>query len=141
MISAPMPRLVAALALSAAVLAGCGPAATSNSAKSFNGPQKDVATAIDDFSKAVSNNDQKKICDTLLARALVLKLNSRSTTCTSAVSDQLDAAGDAKINVKRITITGTNATADVVSKYDGHDRASTLLLTNEGGGWKLSGVR
>jgi len=138
MISGLVRRLALSVPVLAVLLAGCGPASSANNAKSYTGPKKDVATAVDDFSKAVSSSDDKKICDSLLSRALVAKLNTGHTTCSSVLSDQLDAAGDSKLDIKAITLNGTTATASVVSKFNGHDRASTLTLVNEGG-WKLSG--
>src|SRR4051812_32391844 len=102
MISDPVRRLALTVPPPALLLAGCGPAASSKSAKDFTGTKKDVAQAVDDFSKATRNNDEKQICSNLLSRALVLKLNTGHTTCTAAVSDQLDAAGDPKIDVKAI---------------------------------------
>lgn len=135
-----MRRLPLALLLLAPALAGCGPAASSNNAKDFKGTENAVAKTVDDFSSAVRNSDEKKICTDLLSRALVTRLDASSQKCTGAISDQLDAAGDTKLDVKAIRITGTRATATVVSKVDGHDRTQTLALVNEGGGWRLSGV-
>ena len=135
-----MRRLPFALLLLVPVLAGCGPAGASNNAKNFKGDQNAVAKTIDDFSSAVRNSDEKKICSDLLASTLVTRLDASAQKCTGAVSDQLDAAGDTKLDVKTIRVTGNRASATVVSKVDGHDRTQTLSLVNENGSWRLSGV-
>jgi hypothetical protein len=135
-----MRRRSLALLLVVPALAGCGASSSSNNAKDFKGDQKAVAQTVDDFSTAVRNNDDKKICTDLLARALVTRLDATAQKCTGAVSDQLDAAGDTKLAVKAISVTGNRATATVVSKVDGHDRTQTLSLVNENGDWRLNGV-
>jgi hypothetical protein len=133
-------RLSLVICLLAPALAGCGASSSANSAKDFKGDQKAVAQTVDDFSKAVRDNDQGKICTDLLARALVTRLDASAQKCTGAVSDQLDAAGDTKLDVKTVRVAGGRATATVVSKVDGNDRTQTLSLVNENGGWRLSGV-
>ena len=123
------------------LLTGCGAASNSDNAKDFSGDKKAVAQTIDDFSKAARDSDEKEICTSLLSSDLVGKLDASRQRCTGAISDQLDAAGDDKIDVKGIDITGDQATATVVSKVDGHDRTQALLLVKENGGWRLDGVR
>jgi hypothetical protein len=140
MITPLMRRLPLAALLLALALAGCGASSTANNAKDFKGDQKAVAQTIDDFGKAVRDNDQKTICTDLLARALVQRLDASRQKCTGAISDQLDAAGDTKLDVKTISVTGNRATASVVSKVDGKDRTQTLTLVNESGRWRLSGL-
>ena len=140
MISAAVRRLPFAVVLVIPALAGCGAASTSDNAKDFKGDQKAVAQSIDDFSKAARDSDEKEICTSLLARDLVRRLDASAKRCTGAVSDQLDAAGDNKIDVKTIVVAGSNATATVVSKVDGHDRRQTLRLVDENGRWRLTGV-
>src|SRR3954454_8858030 len=130
-----MRRLSLAACLPVLALAGCGAASTTDNAKDFKADQKAVAQAIDDFAKAARDSDEKEICTTLLARSLVTRLDASSGRCTGAISDQLDAAGDNKLDVKTVRVTGRRATASVVSKVDGHDRVQTLSLVNEDGRW------
>jgi hypothetical protein len=131
--------LVACLLVPA--LAGCGAASTTDNAKDFTGEKKAVAQTLDDFSKAARDSDEKEICTSLLSRARVRQLDASPQRCTGAISDQLDAAGDDKLDVKTIVVSGSNATATVVSKFNGDDRRSTLTLVDEDGRWRLSGVR
>ena len=140
MIRHPVRRAVLGLCLLAAALAGCGPSSTTDNTKDFEGAKKDVAQAIDDFAEAARKSDEKQICTSLLSRALVTKLDAGRTTCASAVADQLDAAGDHKIDIKAIAVTGESARASVVSQVSGHDRRQTLLLVREDDRWRLNGL-
>jgi hypothetical protein len=133
-----LPAVLALLLVPA--LAGCGAASTSDNAKNFSGSKKAIAQALDDFAKAARDGDESKICTSLLSRTIVKQLDASRVRCTGAIKDQLDAAGDYKLDVKAIAVTGTRARATVVSKVDGHDRRQVLELTNENGGWQLSGV-
>ena len=136
-----MPRTSVLPLLALVALAGCGASSTSKNAKDFSGDEKAVAQTIDDFSKAARDSDEKEICTSLLSTDIVRRLDATRQRCTGAISDQLDAAGDDKLDVKGIDITGPQATATVVSKVDGHDRTRALLLVNENGSWRLDGVR
>src|SRR3954470_4440468 len=140
MISRFMRPAYFAVCLVLPALAGCGAASSSDSAKDFTGDKKAVAQTLDDFSKAARDNDEKEICTSLLARSLVRRLDATGPRCTGAISDQLDAAGDDKLDVKTIVVSGRTATATVVSKVDGDDRRQTLQLVSEDGRWRLSGV-
>ena len=122
-------------------IAGCGASSTTDNAKDFKGEQKAVAQSLDDFSKAARDSDEKEICTSLLARSLVRRLDATRQRCVGAVSDQLDAAGDDKLDVKTIVISEGTATATVVSKVDGDDKRQTITLVDEDGRWRLSGVR
>jgi len=141
MISASVRRLPFAVCLVIPALAGCGASSTTDNAKDFKGEQKAVAQSLDDFAQAARDNDEKEICTSLLARELVRSLDASSQRCTGAISDQLDAAGDDKLDVKTIVISGRTATATVVSKVNGDDRRQTILLVNQDGRWRLSGIR
>jgi hypothetical protein len=140
MISRPVRRILLICCLPALALAGCGGASTTDNTKDFKGEQKAVAQTIDDFADAARDGDEKAICTSILARSLVTRLDATKGRCTGAISDQLDAAGDDKLDVKAIVVTGSNARASVVSKVDGDDRRQTLTLVDEDGRWRLSGV-
>jgi hypothetical protein len=141
MISAAVRRISLAAVLIVPALAGCGASSTTDNAKDFSGAKKAVAQTIDDFSKATRDSDEKKICSSLLSHDLERRLDATRQRCTGAVSDQLDAAGDNKIDITGISVEGDQATATVKSKVDGHDRIQALLLVNESGTWRLDGVR
>ena len=140
MISASVRRLPFAVCLVIPALAGCGAASSSDNAKDFTGEKKAVAQSLDDFSKAARDGDEKEICTSLLARSVVRRLDASRQRCVGAVSDQLDAAGDDKLDVKTIVISAGTATATVVSKVDGDDRRQTITLVDEDGRWRLNGV-
>jgi hypothetical protein len=127
--------LFAALAVA---VAGCGTASTTSAGK-FSGESKNVAQTVDDLSTAARKSDEKAICTQLFARSLVQQLNSGSSTCQKSVSTQIDSADDTTLKVESVKVTGTNATAVVTSKFDGHDQKRTLKLVRENGGWRIAG--
>ena len=131
----PASRTLALLLAAAGLATGCG-ATGSNSASDFSGVKKDVATTIDDLSSDARKSDEGAICTNLLASALIQKLQAGGQTCRTAISHALDDADTVSMDVKSVTVTGTNATAVVDSK----EKASndTFQLVKEGGRWKIS---
>jgi hypothetical protein len=121
-------------------LAGCGAQGSSSSAGKFSGDQKQVAQVVDALSTAGQKSDEKTVCGSLLARALVAKLDAGSSTCLKAVGDQLDSADTFTLKVDSVAVNGSRATAQVTSTISGHDRKRTLAFVREGGGWRISGL-
>jgi hypothetical protein len=121
-------------------VAGCAPSGgSSNEADDFQGAEKEVAEVLDDLSTAARQGDEKEICSTLLARNLVRQLDRSRGRCVGAVEDQLEALNDADIDIRAVTVTGTTATARLVSQFNGDDRESTVRLTRDAGRWRVSG--
>lgn len=134
-----MPARALALPLLAALaVAGCGTASTTSAGK-FSGESKNVAQTVDDLSSAARKSDEKAICTQLFARSLVQQLNSGSSTCQKTVGTQIDSADDTTLTVNAVKVAGSNATATVTSKFDGHNQKRTLKLVRENGGWRIAG--
>jgi hypothetical protein len=131
----PAPRSLALLLAAAGLATGCG-ATGSNSAADFSGVKKDVASTIDDLSSDARKSDEGAICTNLLASALIQKLQTSGQTCRTAISHALDDADTFDMDVKSVTVTGTNATAVVDSKEKAAN--DTFRLVKEGGRWKIS---
>ena len=138
----PALRLSAFAALAATALLASGCAGTQkNSATDFTGAEKQVATAVEDLQSAGRKGDEAKICDDLLAAALVSQIKKASaTTCATAVSKSLDDVDSYDIQVKNVKVTGNTATARVESKATDGNRADTLQLVREQNRWKLSSL-
>ncbi|HWI22454.1 MAG TPA: hypothetical protein VNT22_07555 [Baekduia sp.] len=132
--------LVAALAL-----VGCG-SVQDDSSKDFKGEQAKVAKAIEDLEKAAAKRpaDTKKICSDLFTDALAKRIAAADTNDTC--KDRLDdAIGDVvsggvsgtKLDVEKVTISGSGATA--VVKNDAGDSAasSTFKLAKVGANWRI----
>jgi hypothetical protein len=131
-------RLLALLAALPLVLSACGQAAK-DSAGDFQGDQKAVAQAVEDLQSASKKHDGAKICSSLLAPALVTKIKTASKgACDTAVTDALDDADSYELQVQKVTINGTTASAVVKSEGGSKDRIDTLQLVKDGGGWKIA---
>jgi hypothetical protein len=127
-------------ALAATLLAGCG-ASTNNSAEDFKGDQKSVAQVVDDLGKAVKKRDAKEICNTIFATSVADKLKQGNTDCVAAVKNQVKDASSFDVSVKKVAISGTNATAVVTSTVDGKDATQTLKLVKDGNAWRIASLQ
>jgi hypothetical protein len=134
-----MRRPIAALMAAAAVaaLAGCSGQAANDSSKDFHGDQKAVAQVIDDLGNAGKKGDGQKICNEILAPALVAKLNQGGRSCGAVVKEQFKSANVFTLDVKSVQVNGSQATAEVSSKFDGHDQLRRLRLRKQGQVWRV----
>ncbi|TMK41211.1 MAG: nuclear transport factor 2 family protein [Actinobacteria bacterium] len=138
----PPHRLASALTCATAIAslaAGCAQA-PQTSAGRFSGESKAVAQEIDDWNSAASKHDEKHICQQDLSGALVAALDRAKGGCQDAVRRQLDAADTFTTSVQSVSVNGDQATAQVKSSHNGHDRIDTLTLIKEGGRWHLAGL-
>ena len=133
-------RLLALLAVPAALVAGCGQT-QKNSASDFQGPQKAVAQTVEDLQSAGRKRDGNKICEQLLAPALVQQIQRASKgTCASVLDDRLRDVDAFEMQVQKVTISGDRATAVVHSDAGKHDRTDTFGLVRQGASWKLASL-
>src|SRR3954470_9132994 len=129
-------RLAALLCLSMLSLTACGQT-ENDSSSDFKGEQKAVAQAVEDLQKASKKGDESKICTDLLAPALVSKIKAASNgTCEDVLNDSLRDVDSWELDVKKVAIDGTSATATVQSDAGKHDRTDTLTLVKVGNAWK-----
>lgn len=125
---------LAAAALIAAILAGCGSQAT-ESAKRFQGEQRDVAQVVEDFQQASRDGDAKKVCDDLFSP------RTKPQDCEKEVKTGLDQLGSKKVSldVRSVAIKGDTATARVaVKEGTSGDSTATYPLAKEDGGWRIT---
>ena len=131
-------RLAALLVALPLTLGACGQA-QKDSAKDFTGEQKAVAQTVEDLQKASRKSDEGKICKDLLAPALVTKIKTASKdTCEQALHDALRDADAFELQVKKVAVNGSTATATVTSDTGPKDRTDTLQLVKDRGAWKIS---
>jgi hypothetical protein len=132
-------RLAALLCASALTLSACGSTAK-DSASDFKGDQKAVAQTVEDLQSASKKGDEAKICNDLLAPALLAKIKAaQKGHCEPAMQTALKDVDSYELTVKKVAISGTNATATVtddVGKND--DRTTTLTLVKVGNAWKIA---
>jgi hypothetical protein len=134
------PRLALLLAASTLALGACGQT-SKNSATGFSGDQKPVAQAVESLQSAGSKRDAAKICNDLLAPALVAKIKAASSRpCDSVLKDALSDADAFELQVKKVTLAGDTATAVVESSSGNKKRTDTLQLQKVGAAWKIASL-
>lgn len=143
-------RSTAAALLAAAALtaAGCG-AAGKDSTKDFQGESRVVAQTLEDFQDAAQKSDESRICNDLLATELVRQIEgaregvkAEKGSCPSRMKDSLRDADTYELEVKKVTVTGTSATAVVRSTGGREDRDDTVRLVKQGtpAEWRISAL-
>src|ERR1700742_484735 len=131
-------RIATLLCLSALTLSACGQT-DKDSASDFKGDQKAVAQTVEDLQTASRKSDETKLCDDVLAPALVTKIKTASKgTCESAIKDALRDVDSWERTVKKVAIDGTTATATVQSDTGKDNRLDTLTRVRVSNTWKIS---
>jgi hypothetical protein len=139
---APAPfRVLPVLVAAALALSACGQS-SKDSSGDFQGEEKAVAQTVEDLQSAASKGDEDKICDEILAPDLVARIKSASKkTCADALKDSLRDADSFELQVKKVAIDGTTATATVESDAAGDEKTTTeLTLTKGRDGWRISSL-
>ena len=127
----PLPLLLAV------AIAGCGQAQTS--AEDFKGAEKDVADTIEQLQTSAQNRKPEDICSEVLARGLVEKLKSSGNDCVDEMEKIIGDADDFELDVTKVTITGTTASAAVKARRGNRDNAvTTFALEREDKKWRLT---
>src|SRR3954454_22553900 len=122
-----------ALAAAALALAGCG-----------SGPsdEQQVRTAVEAFSDATVAKDYQRLCDDLLAPALVEKIKQAGLPCEVALQRGLGDVRQPKLTLGRVTVQGDSATADVRTSAAGQKPShDTLKLSKVAGDWRIASLR
>ena len=132
-----MPRLVAFALFLALALAGCG--GTNDSAGEFEGAEQDVARAIEDLEEAGQEDEPRRICQALLAEAVVENIEAAGGDCTEAVDKALDQADTFTLTVESVRVTGDTARARVETGAD-EEKIETLELVREDDAWRISSL-
>jgi ketosteroid isomerase-like protein len=125
-------RPLAALAVAAAALAGCG-----------DGPsdEQQVRTAVQAFSDATAAKDYQRLCDRLLAPALIEKIKQAGLPCEVALKQGLGDVKEPKLTIGRIAVEGDSATADIRTSATGQAPSrDTLKLTKLGSTWRIASL-
>ncbi len=140
------PRLTAAVVVLAALFAaGCG-AAAKDSTDDFRGEARQVAVAIEDYQDAARKGDEEEICKDLLAPELVRIIEAQAKggrgSCPGRLSDSLRDADGFEIDVKKVDVSGTRATATITSEGRDKDRTDTMTLLKTGTPprWRIASV-
>jgi hypothetical protein len=130
-------RPIAALCLLMLTVAGCG-AAPRDSAKDFKGDERSVAAVAERLETAARDDKPEVVCKQLLSSKLLEALRKQGTNCMTGVKESFRDADSLDITVDDVVIRGTHATVKVSYSSGGKDKAATLELDRESGGWKIS---
>ena len=128
----PVRRPLVALAVAATVLAGCG-----------GGPsdEQQVRTTVQAFSDATAGKDYQRLCDDLLAPALLEKIKQAGLPCEVALEKSLGDVKDPKLTLGQVTVDGDRATADIRTSAAGQQPSrNTLKLTKVGTKWRIASL-
>lgn len=136
-----MPRpLLAALLLAAAFAVGGCAGQQSDSSKDFSGEQAAVADAVEQLQTAAGNGDEEKVCNEVLTKELAAKVRSGSQECVTLLGQSLDDTDSFELSVKKVTVSGTTATADVTAGTGDAKRRTQLRLQRVGADWRISAL-
>jgi hypothetical protein len=127
-------RRLAATALLAAALAGCGGKDTP--------PDSDqVRETLVAFGKATAAHDYKTMCTRLLAPVLLDKLREVGLGCEQALEQGLGQVRSPKLSVGKITVKGDTASAEVRTSAEGEAPSTdTVELRRVNGKWRISSL-
>jgi len=131
-----MKRLAALLA--AVALAGCGAQADQSSAEKFQGEDRAVAQKIEDLQDAGEGRKPEDICSEILAPSLVRELEAAGVKCADEMKKAIDDADDFDLDVQKVTVSGSTATADVRRGDDGP--TVTMRFAKENGQWRATSL-
>jgi uncharacterized protein HemX len=128
-----LPVLLAALAL-----AGCGAQAEQSSAEKFTGEDQAVAQKVEDLQEAGEGRNAEDICSDILASSLVQQLEAAGVKCADEMEKAIDDADDYDLEVQKVTVSGSTATAEVRRGDDGP--TETMEFTKENGQWRATSL-
>jgi predicted lipid-binding transport protein (Tim44 family) len=136
-----LPIALLAVLVAAAALAGCAPQQSSSSDKvsQFRGDQRAAAQAVEDLESAAQDGDEAKICTQLLAKALADRLAAAGRGCTNAVKAAIKDTDSIDMTVESVRVNGDRAIARVKFETGKKDRRGNVVLTREGGRWRVAG--
>ena len=127
------PVLLAALAL-----AGCGAQAEQSSTEKFTGEERAVAQKVEDLQEAGEGRNPEDICSDILASSLVQQLEAAGVKCADEMEKAIDDADDYDLDVQKVTVSGSTATAEVKRGDDGP--TETMEFTKENGQWRATSL-
>jgi hypothetical protein len=128
-----------ALALVLFGVAGCGAQAEPSSVDRFkDSDQRAVAQKIEDLETAGKRGKPDDICSDILAKTLVSQLDAAGTDCATEMQKAIEDANEFDLEVRKVTVTGDTATAEVKNGEDGP--TETMQFTRENDQWRATAL-
>jgi hypothetical protein len=131
-----MKRLLVLLGVLA--LAGCGAQSQPSSVDKFKGDERAVAQKVEDLQEAGESRKAEDICSEILARSLVQQIEAAGADCADEMKQAIDDADDYDLDVQKVTVSGSTATASVRRGDDGP--TETMEFTRENGQWRATSL-
>jgi hypothetical protein len=120
--------LLAAVVLS---LAACG-----------SSSRDQVKSKVLEFGHAAASHDYRRICDDVLAPALVVRLRAYGISCVRAMQIALSGVRNPAISIGAVTVKGSTASVITLSMATGQQASlQTIELIETGRGWRISSLR
>jgi hypothetical protein len=136
---APQKKLVLAGVFGVVVLGamGCG----RDSGPSTSNPPAQVRAVVERFGQATARKDYQTICDTLLARALVRKVEALGLPCEVALQRGLGDVRAPMLEVRQVVVRGDRALASVHSEAAGQAPSDDAIeVVKEDGDWRIASL-
>src|SRR5689334_17752292 len=115
-----MRRAFLAVPVIALLLSGCGAAAETQESKFENNPdQAEIAAVVDKLSNAGAQRKAAVICDEVLAKTLKDELSAAGGNCETEMDRAIKDASDYDLQVTKVDVNGSTATATVRQGDDG----------------------
>jgi hypothetical protein len=129
----PVRRSLVAVLLVAAGVSGCGDSGPSDS--------EQVHATVEAFGQATAAKDYQRLCDNILAPALISKLEQVGLPCEVALKQGFADVRAPTLTIGRIEVDGDDATAEVNSTAQGQQPSrDTLKLKRVKGKWRIASL-
>jgi hypothetical protein len=130
-----MRRALAAAAVAAALLAGCGDAEPT--------AREQVRQTLDEFGRATAAKDYQALCDRVFAPELVTKLTQVGLPCEVAMQQSFEDVENPRLTIGEITVAPDEkrATAEVRTSATGQTPSQDRVeLVPVKAGWRVSSL-
>jgi hypothetical protein len=129
-------RLAALLLCGALALAACGGGSQ---------PKRSDADRVRDtlgaFARASAEHDYRRVCADLLAKPVIDSVRRAGLSCESAMKTALQGVQAPKLEVRRVTIKGNRARAEVHTTAANQQASDdTVALVREDANWKIGAL-
>lgn len=128
------------LALALAVT-GCGADEEGGGGGSGVAAEQQVREVVARFGVATRGKDYQQICDRLLSKDLVNKIEGIGLPCESAVQRGLGGVRNPTLKINEVSISGSRALVSIRTAADGEAPSDDALqVVREGGEWKIASL-
>jgi hypothetical protein len=129
----PVRGSLVAVLLVGAALSACGESGPSDT--------EQVHSTVEAFGQATAAKDYQRLCDTILAPALIVKVEQVGLPCEVALKQGFAGVEAPTLTIGKIAVDGDKATAEVNSTAQGQQPSrDTLQLERVKGKWRIASL-